>query len=121
MHDIAHRFNRIDVAGRHVAAFVFRLDAAQRSPRSNIVPSKVTRENSDPSAPLEHADVLQYDGPFKPCAIETCPAARFAMMPGIAYGLIYLGLALIILPIIIIYALFSRYIVSGIAMGAIKE
>ncbi|HEY5903016.1 MAG TPA: carbohydrate ABC transporter permease [Anaerolineales bacterium] len=37
------------------------------------------------------------------------------------YGAIYLGLALIILPIIIIYALFSRYIVSGIAMGAIKE
>ena len=38
-----------------------------------------------------------------------------------AFGAIYLGLAATIVPIIIIYALFSRYIVSGIAMGAIKE
>lgn len=37
------------------------------------------------------------------------------------YGAIYLGLAMTIVPIIVIYALFSRYIVSGIAMGAIKE
>lgn len=37
------------------------------------------------------------------------------------YGAIYLGLAFVIVPIIIIYAIFSRYIVSGIAMGAIKE
>jgi len=37
------------------------------------------------------------------------------------YGAIYLGLAITIVPIIVIYAIFSRYIVSGIAMGAIKE
>ena len=37
------------------------------------------------------------------------------------YGAVYLGLALSIVPIIIFYAIFSRYIVSGIAMGAIKE
>ena len=37
------------------------------------------------------------------------------------YGAIYLGLAASIIPIIIIYFLFSRYIVSGISMGAVKE
>jgi multiple sugar transport system permease protein len=37
------------------------------------------------------------------------------------YGAIYLGLAMTVVPIIVIYAIFSRYIVSGIAMGAIKE
>jgi ABC-type glycerol-3-phosphate transport system permease component len=37
------------------------------------------------------------------------------------YGAIYLGLAITIVPIIIVYAFISRYIVSGIAMGAIKE
>ena len=37
------------------------------------------------------------------------------------YGAIYLGLALSVVPIIIIYAFLSRYIVSGIAMGAVKE
>ena len=37
------------------------------------------------------------------------------------YGAIYLGLALTIVPIIIFYAIFSRYIVSGIAMGSVKE
>lgn len=37
------------------------------------------------------------------------------------FGAIYLGLALVIVPIVILYAVFSRYIVSGIAMGAVKE
>ncbi len=37
------------------------------------------------------------------------------------YGSIYLGLAFTVVPIIIIYAIFSRYIVSGIAIGAVKE
>lgn len=37
------------------------------------------------------------------------------------YGAIYLGLALTVVPIIVIYAIFSRFIVSGIAMGAVKE
>lgn len=37
------------------------------------------------------------------------------------YGAIYLGLAASLVPIIIIYFLFSRYIVNGISMGAVKE
>lgn len=37
------------------------------------------------------------------------------------YGSIYLGLAVSIVPIIIIYAIFSRYIINGMAMGALKE
>jgi multiple sugar transport system permease protein len=37
------------------------------------------------------------------------------------YGAIYLGLAITIVPIIVFYAFFSRYIVSGIAMGSVKE
>jgi ABC-type glycerol-3-phosphate transport system permease component len=37
------------------------------------------------------------------------------------YGAIYLGLAITVVPVIILYVLFSRYIISGIAMGAVKE
>lgn len=37
------------------------------------------------------------------------------------YGAIYLGLAITVVPIIVIYAIFSRYIVSGIALGAVRE
>ncbi len=37
------------------------------------------------------------------------------------FGAIYLGLAASVVPIIIIYFLFSRYIVNGISMGAVKE
>ena len=37
------------------------------------------------------------------------------------YGAIYLGLAITIVPIMIIYALFSRYIIGGISLGSIKE
>lgn len=37
------------------------------------------------------------------------------------FGAIYLGLALTVIPIIILYAIFSRYIVSGISLGAVRE
>ena len=36
-------------------------------------------------------------------------------------GAIYLGLAISILPVVIVYLLFAKYIVSGISMGAVKE
>ncbi|MFA9397957.1 MAG: carbohydrate ABC transporter permease [Clostridiaceae bacterium] len=37
------------------------------------------------------------------------------------YGSIYLGLAVSIIPILVVYAIFSRHIVSGISMGSVKE
>ena len=37
------------------------------------------------------------------------------------YGAIYFGLAVTIIPVIIMYAFLSRYIVSGIALGAVRE
>jgi multiple sugar transport system permease protein len=37
------------------------------------------------------------------------------------YGGIYLGIAVSIVPILIFYAVMSRYIISGITMGGIKE
>jgi multiple sugar transport system permease protein len=37
------------------------------------------------------------------------------------YGAIYLGLAATVVPIIIVYFIFSKYIVNGISLGAVKE
>jgi ABC-type glycerol-3-phosphate transport system permease component len=37
------------------------------------------------------------------------------------YGAIYLGLAITAVPVIVIYAFFSKYIINGIAMGSVKE
>lgn len=37
------------------------------------------------------------------------------------YGSIYLGVAISLIPILIFYALMSRYIISGITMGSVKE
>lgn len=37
------------------------------------------------------------------------------------YGAIYLGLAVTVVPVIIIYVFLSKFIISGIAMGSVKE
>ncbi|MCL1995631.1 MAG: carbohydrate ABC transporter permease [Defluviitaleaceae bacterium] len=37
------------------------------------------------------------------------------------WGAIYLGMAISLAPVIVIYAIFSRYIVSGITLGSVKE
>ena len=37
------------------------------------------------------------------------------------YGSIYLGVAVSLIPILIFYAFMSRYIISGITMGSVKE
>ena len=37
------------------------------------------------------------------------------------YGAIYLGIAVSIVPIIIFYSVMSRYIISGLTMGSVKE
>ncbi len=37
------------------------------------------------------------------------------------YGTVYLGIALTILPLFIVYFLLSKYIIRGVAMGGVKE
>lgn len=37
------------------------------------------------------------------------------------YGSIYLGLSLTVLPLLIVYAILSRYIVEGVALGGVKS
>lgn len=37
------------------------------------------------------------------------------------YGAIYIGIAVSLIPIIIFYAFMSRYIISGLTMGSVKE
>lgn len=37
------------------------------------------------------------------------------------FGGIYLGIAMTILPLLVVYLIFSRYIIAGVALGGIKE
>ena len=37
------------------------------------------------------------------------------------YGVIYAGIALSIIPVVVIYLLLSRFIVEGVAFGGVKE
>ena len=37
------------------------------------------------------------------------------------YGSIYLGLTLTALPLMIVYFVFSKYIIAGVALGGVKE
>ena len=36
------------------------------------------------------------------------------------YGSVYLGLALTVLPLIVVYLLLSKYIIAGVALGGVK-
>ena len=37
------------------------------------------------------------------------------------YGAIYLGLLATVLPLIVVYAFLSKYIVEGVALGGVKS
>lgn len=37
------------------------------------------------------------------------------------YGFVYLGLTLTVLPILVVYFIFSKYIIAGVALGGVKE
>ena len=37
------------------------------------------------------------------------------------YGIVYLGLALTILPLFVVYFLLSKFIVAGVTLGGVKE
>ena len=37
------------------------------------------------------------------------------------FGAIYMGIAVSLIPIIIFYCFMSRYIISGLTMGSVKE
>jgi len=37
------------------------------------------------------------------------------------YGAVYLSMVITLIPILIVYAIFSKHIISGIAMGSVKE
>ena len=37
------------------------------------------------------------------------------------YGAIYLGLLITVLPLIVVYAFLSKYIVEGVALGGVKS
>ena len=37
------------------------------------------------------------------------------------YGIIYVGLVLTVIPIFVVYAILSKYIIAGVALGGVKE
>ena len=37
------------------------------------------------------------------------------------YGIIYVGLVITVIPIFIVYAILSKYIIAGVALGGVKE
>ncbi|HHX56814.1 MAG TPA: carbohydrate ABC transporter permease, partial [Clostridiales bacterium] len=36
-------------------------------------------------------------------------------------GMVYMGIALSIVPLVVVYFLLSKYIVEGVALGGVKE
>jgi len=37
------------------------------------------------------------------------------------FGMLYMGMAVTLLPVIIVYLLCSKYIITGISLGSVKE
>lgn len=51
-----------------------------------------------------------------PMMINTLSSDRYT-----DYGMVYMGIALSIVPLIVVYFLLSKYIVEGVALGGVKE
>lgn len=52
-----------------------------------------------------------------PMMVELLKSDRFRT----DYGTVYMGLALTVLPLFVVYFLLSKYIIRGVAMGGVKE
>ena len=51
-----------------------------------------------------------------PMMINTLSSDRYT-----DYGMVYMGIALSIVPLVVVYFLLSKYIVEGVALGGVKE
>src|SRR5260221_6731939 len=60
MHDVSNGLDRVNRPRRDVTTFIFRFDAAQSSPRADIVPAEIAGEHAYSSTALEHTDIDRY-------------------------------------------------------------
>ena len=51
-----------------------------------------------------------------PMMINTLSSDRYT-----DYGMVYMGIALSIVPLIVVYFILSKYIIEGVALGGVKE